>query len=130
MGRQEAGTHRQATMRCAMLKGDLRTTIDTLLNRGSSLREIARSTGVDRKTIRAHIRRKANDHSQPESVATDMSPCPPAPGPAKQLTDSVCEPYREWIETQLRLRRNAQSIYQDLVEVHGFPHKYSAVKRF
>jgi transposase len=115
-----------------MLKNDLRTTIETLLKRGSSQREIARSTGVDRKTIRAHIRRKANE---PEPVATEaitpeMPRCPPARAPAKKPTDSVCEPHREWIEAQLRLRRNAQSIYQDLVEIHGFPHKYSAVKRF
>jgi transposase len=54
-------------------------------------------------------------------------PCTPAP---KKPTNSVCEPHREWIETQLRLKRNAQSIYQDLVEIHGFPHKYSAVQRF
>jgi IS30 family transposase len=48
-----------------MLKDNLRTTIETLLKRGRSLREIARATGVDRKTIRSHIRRTAADSSPP-----------------------------------------------------------------
>jgi transposase len=122
-----------------MLKDDLRTTIETLRKRGESQREIARVTGVDRKTIRAYVRRKVSDSSPPELkpvgtiAVTEMPPCSPAllPGaPSKNPTDSVCEPHREWIESQLRLRRNAQSIYQDLVEIHGFSNKYSAVKRF
>ena len=115
------------------MKDDLRMTIETLMKRGASVREIARVTGVSRNTISSHIRRTAPGPSG--SVAIDemaaASPaCPPAPAPANRPTDSVCEPHREWIESQLRLRRNAQSIYQDLVEIHGFPHKYSAVKRF
>ena len=122
-----------------MLKDDLRTTIETLMKRGVSLHEIARTTGVDRKTIRRHLRRKGSDSSPPgvgpvdTVTVTEMPPCPPAllpAAPAKKPTASVCEPHREWIEAQLRLRRNAQFIYQDLVEIHGFPHKYSAVKRF
>jgi transposase len=120
-----------------MLKDDLRMTIETLVRRGASLREIARATGVSRNTISSHIRRVAPGVSNTvvtEGVATGTRPRPPAPAPApapaKKPTDSVCEPHREWIESQLRLRRNAQSIYQDLVEIHGFPHKYSAVKRF
>ena len=36
---------------------------------------------------------------------------------------SACGPYREWIEAQVRLGRNAISIYQDLVEQQGFKHK-------
>ena len=30
----------------------------------------------------------------------------------------------------MQLGRNAQSIYQDLVERHGFEHRYNSVKRF
>ncbi len=37
---------------------------------------------------------------------------------------------RAWIETQVSLGRNAVSIYQDLVEGHGFAHQYNSVKRF
>jgi len=43
---------------------------------------------------------------------------------------SACEPHRSWIETQLQLGRNAMSLYQDLVELHGFTHGYNSVKRF
>jgi hypothetical protein len=43
---------------------------------------------------------------------------------------SACEPHRTWIEAQVRLGRNAVSIYQDLVEEHGFENRYNSVKRF
>jgi transposase len=43
---------------------------------------------------------------------------------------SACEPYREFIERSLRLGRNATAIYQDLVDDHGFGHRYASVKRF
>ncbi len=43
---------------------------------------------------------------------------------------SLCEPHREFIEAQLRLRRNAMAIYQDLVDQHGFAGHYNSVKRF
>ena len=35
-----------------------------------------------------------------------------------------------FIEAQLRLRRNAMAIYQDLVDQHGFAGAYNSVKRF
>jgi transposase len=47
-----------------------------------------------------------------------------------RVAPSACEPHRAWIESQLQLGRNAVSIYQDLVERHGFPHAYNSVKRF
>ena len=43
---------------------------------------------------------------------------------------SLCEPHREFIESQLRLRRNATAIYQDLVDRFGFDGHYNSVKRF
>jgi transposase/mRNA-degrading endonuclease RelE of RelBE toxin-antitoxin system len=43
---------------------------------------------------------------------------------------SACAKHREWIEAQVQLGRNAVSIYQDLVETHGFTHRYNSVKRF
>jgi hypothetical protein len=43
---------------------------------------------------------------------------------------SACEIHREWIEGQVVLGRNAMSIYQDLVELLGFSHRYNSVKRF
>ena len=64
-------------------------------------------------------------------------PRPPAKSGTKQEkrdipfhARSACEPHREWIEDQVRLGRNGVSIYQDLVEFHGFTNKYNSVKRF
>ena len=58
----------------------------------------------------------------------------PAPdvtaAPASATARSACEDHRPWIEAQLGLGRNATSIYQDLVERHGFAAKYNSVKRF
>ncbi len=62
-------------------------------------------------------------------------PRPPAlEAPVTSLTSSLarsaCEPHRTWIEGQVRLKRNAQAIYQDLVDRFGFPSSYQSVKRF
>jgi hypothetical protein len=43
---------------------------------------------------------------------------------------SACEPYRELIERALSRGRNAMAIWQDLVDDHGFTHKYESVKSF
>ena len=121
-----------------VLKSHLRISIDTLLRRGASQREIERFTGVDRKTIRRY-QRLANSPgvatgSQAPSTQTPP-PRPPAPTAAPavtttRVTPSACEPYRSWIEAQVGLGRNAVAIYQDLVEAHGFTHRYNSVKRF
>ena len=50
-----------------------------------------------------------------------------APGSA---ATSLCEPHREFIEAQLRLKRNAMAIFQDLVDSQGFAGQYNSVKRF
>jgi hypothetical protein len=112
-----------------VLKAHLRITIDTLHWNGTPHREIQRRTGVDRKTIRRYARQ-----TEPNSpgVATGFGegdpqnppPRPPAPRPALVGTISACEPHRMWIEAQVALGRNAGSIYQDLVEAHGFTHQY------
>ena len=43
---------------------------------------------------------------------------------------SSCEPYREWIEVELGRGRRAKTIWQDLVDDHGFPAGYLSVQRF
>ena len=124
------------------MKAHLRTTVQTLLDRGSTQREIARRTGIDRKTIRGYARAMANSPgvatgSEAQAVQTPP-PRPPAPAEAPfstprstaAQTPSACEPHRAWIEAQVGLGRNAVSIYQDLVEAHGFEHRYNSVKRF
>ena len=43
---------------------------------------------------------------------------------------SKCEVYRELIEDALKRGRNGVSIYQELVDEHGFEGSYSSVRRF
>ncbi len=121
------------------MKPNQRATVYTLLERGSTQREIARITGIDRKTVRSYQRRRQAEQSNSPGVATGPDamaahvaaqippPWPPAP---TSVAASLCEPYRDFIEAQLRLKRNATAIYQDLVDVHGFAGQYNSVKRF
>lgn len=121
------------------MKQHLRITIQTLLATGTSQREIERRTGVDRKTIRRYTAGAAIAANSP-GVATGLGsansaievqiPPPRPPARAPKLARSACEIHRTWIEVQVQLGRNAQSIYQDLVERHGFAHRYNSVKRF
>lgn len=126
------------------MKPHLQTTVWTLLEAGASQREIQRVTGIDRKTIRGYQKRFATSAaSNSPGVATGAAqqippPWPPASGLASPLTAvaaasasaSACEPHRAFIEAQLRLRRNAMAIYQDLVDCHGYAGAYNSVKRF
>ena len=131
-----------------VLKPDLQTTIKTLLSKGVGQREIERKTGIDRKTIRRYAQSynlmasQEDEHSKSptdEDVATGLGwPAvqnPPPWPPGKELNlpkhaRSACEAHWEWIEQQLRLGRNGMAIYQDLVELFGFTHRYNSVKRF
>jgi transposase len=115
-----------------VLKSQLRITVQTLLAKGLSQREISRKTGVDRKTIRRY-ERAANSPGVATGSDTPEGQTPPPRPPARAAptpSTSACEAHRAWIEEQVRLGRNAQSIYQDLVELHGFAHRYNSVKRF
>ncbi len=124
--------------------------VETLLASGATHREIERRTGVDRKTIRRYARGPApNASNSPtpatgfdEAVAQTPPPRPPAlaerdvvaqatvTAPTPRWTPSACEPHRAWLETQVQLGRNAVSLYQELVDEHGFTHHYNSVKRF
>jgi transposase len=129
------------------LKPHLRVTIQTLLRNRASQHEIQRLTGVDRKTIRRYQRQLGGPEANSPGVATGSIPQktassavenPPPWPPAAPVQStrspkearSACETHREWIEAQVQMGRNAISIYQDLVEAHGFTHKYNSVKRF
>jgi transposase len=123
-----------------VLKPHLQTTIWTLLEAGASQREIERVTGIDRKTIRGYQKRFATAApatspgvaTGPPGVAIGTAPQIPPPRPPAHpaVTASACEPHRAFIEDQLRLRRNAMAIYQDLVDRFGFAGAYNSVKRF
>ena len=49
---------------------------------------------------------------------------------AARANVSLCEPWREQIETGLKQRLSATRIHQDLVADHGFPGSYQSVRRF
>jgi len=124
-------------------------TITTLLARGASQHEIAQRTGVDRTTIRRYARAALAEATNAPMVATGSAtidgemppPRPPAddgPSAASLVphrvlagpATSACAPHRAWIEAQVALGRNAVSVFQDLVEQHGFAHQYHSLKRF
>lgn len=122
-----------------VLKSHLRITIETLLRSGRGQREIERMTGVDRKTIRryAHLAEGANSPGVATGFSAgksadlpDQNPPPRPPAEVPKQARSACEAHGAWISEQVALGRNAQSIYQDLVERHGFTHRYNSVKRF
>ena len=119
-----------------VLKLNHRATIETLLERGTTQREIARITGIDRKTVRSYQRRWQDGRPTSPGVATGDRPQIPPPWPpartpvATAVSASLCEPHREFIQAQLRLKRNAMAIFQDLVDVRGFAGQYNSVKRF
>jgi transposase len=129
-----------------VLKSHQKHTVFTLLQRNVSQHEIARKTGIDRKTIRKLKRTPhgvlADAHSNsPMATGTGDQIPPPRPPVAdaatvdsacqpSTLARSACEPHREWIEAQVRLGRNAMAIYQELVDRFGFTSRYNSVKRF
>ena len=121
------------------MKPNQRATVYTLLERNTPGREIARITGIDRKTVRSYRTRWLADISNSPgvatgseaAVATPSSQIPPPWPPALAPTSaSLCHVHREFIQAQLRLRRNATAIFQDLVDTHGYTGAYNSVKRF
>ena len=112
------------------MKSHLRITIATLLGRGESQHEIARRTGVDRKTIRRYAEGANSPMATGSVEPVGQIPPPRPPARLPREAASACAPHRAWIEQQVALGRNAVAIYQDLVEQHGFAHRYNSVKRF
>ena len=120
---------------------------------GWSLRRIQEATLVRRETVSRHLKaagivlRKPRgrslasdpnaasqataDHeggSNPASFPTTDLERPPGPGSRPKA--SSCEPYREWIEGELARGRRVRTIWQDLVDEHGYGASYESVKRF
>ena len=122
-----------------VLQPNKKTSIITLLTNGVSQREIGRKVRVDRKTIRKYAGWRIRIKKHKQQAPTDRNPPPRPPAfeapstrdePMPAHARSACEEHRPWIEEQVRLGRNAVSIYQDLVELYAFEHRYNSVKRF
>ena len=108
---------------------------------GWSLRQIEDATGVRRETASRYlkaagvaVRRPGRwGHSDPKAaiaVITDAGPPPELRRPGRSPSASACEPYRELVESGIAQGRNAMSMWQDLVDDHGFAHGYQSVRRF
>jgi transposase len=112
---------------------------------GWSLRRVEEATGVRRETASRYLKAAGIDVRAPggwghgpakpaketstDSTATSGPPYPP-PRPGRAPQASACEPYREIIEAGVRAGRDAMSMWQDLVDDHGFAHRYASVQRF
>lgn len=94
-----------------VLKSHLQYTIWTLLKANASQQEIERVTGINRYTIHAYQQRIAVDFAnyptppQPSALASPVS-----------MDKLLCTRHREFIEAQLRLKRNVMAIFQKLAE--------------
>jgi len=106
---------------------------------GWSQRRIQKVTGIRRETISRYLREAGitvrghrKRHLLPDSKAASVVPTDLERQPKKPKSSNVscAEPYREAIESALDLGRNATSIWQDLVTVHGFEGSYDSIKRF
>lgn len=131
---------------------DKAQSIKHLHSLGWSQRRIARTLGVDRKSVRRHLGLEDPKGTAPSRQAPtapdeiiDASKGAKAPTGPEQLESlpehvevaksespsrSDCEPYREQIVTALEQGLSAQRIYQDLVSEHGFTGSYWSVNRY
>ena len=117
---------------------------------GWAVRRIEKETGIRRETVSKYLKsegipvrpprgRRLPKAASCEGVITDPGSKPasreevitnPDPPPARSLSASACEPYREIIEAAVERGRNAMEIWQELVDRHGFEAKYASVMRF
>lgn len=111
-----------------------RDRIVDLLRKGWSIRHIARETGHRHETIRRYGADAGilapKPAANPAEVPTDSKPhTDPEVPTGSTSTRSSAEPFREFLEAELRKGRNAKAIYQDLVLHRGYDGSYDAVKR-
>ena len=119
---------------------------------GWTVRRIEAATGVRRETAASYLkaagisirapggwgRRKAKPANEVTAGSEASNPANPrevttgsvGPDAEPTQTTSTSEPYRELIEAGLSKGRNAMSIWQDLVDRHGFTGAYETVKRY
>ena len=126
-------------------------TIVSLRQQGWSKRRIARELGLDRKTVRRHLAAQAKSPGDPRTGSESQTSDSPAPqassdgvveskSPGNPRTgslplggagpESLCQPWKEWIEAALNTGLSIQRSYQDLVAEHEFGGSYDSVWRF
>ena len=124
--------------------------IIALFTAGDSIDNISKKLGIHRDTVSGYIRLRGflvkrgrpaktgnfvlrvptGSNSKP---AISSSGCPPGPlakPPDLFLSQSLCEPYREFIEERLSRGMDAYYVWYDLKNETGFVGGYDSVKRF
>ncbi|HOP99001.1 MAG TPA: hypothetical protein PLK78_16405, partial [Verrucomicrobiota bacterium] len=101
------------------LKVNQQQSIIALHKQGWSGRRIARELGLDRGTVGKYLAYHSKSATNPQTGSVGL------PGPA-----SLCDPWREQIESALERGLSIQRIYQDLVAEGQFSGSYFSVRRF
>ena len=132
--------------------------IQTLHQRGWSMRRIARVLGIPRDTVARHLRQanqagaptgaphrpggpaganseggkigQAPTGSEARAAVEGDAPSEPAAPTGGPRQPSLCQPFQAVIVAKWESGLTAQRIYQDLVTEHGFTGKYPSVRRF
>ena len=129
-----------------ILKVPHQQTIQSLIANGWSVRRIARTLGINRRTVTRYASQTA------PKCTTEVTAGPAPPGEPKCTTEvtagpappdgpkctaevppgsrSLCAVFHEVIDPMLELGLSAQRIYQDLATGHGFGGSYSSVRRY
>lgn len=129
-----------------ILKVPHQQAIQALRAKGWSVRHIARTLGINRRTVKRYAG-SAQPKCTTEVIAGSAPPDEPKcttevitgsapPDDSKGTTEvitgsrSLCADFREVIAPMLELGLSAQRIYQDLVAGHGFGGSYPSVSRY
>ena len=117
------------------LKVNRQHTIVSLFEQGWSKRRIARELALDRATVRKYLAVVRPKSPTPQTGSNQSEQAkPPTPPQAGSASDwapaSLCDPWRQEIETSFQAGLSVQRIYQDLVIDHQFAGSYHAVRRF
>jgi len=122
--------------------------IQALIAKGWSVRRIARSLKVNRRTVQRYATAAASKCTTKVIAGTEgaarpkctteviagLEPWDPpkCTTPSEVITGSrsLCGEFREVIAPMLELGLSAQRIYQDLVDGHGFGGSYPSVSRY
>lgn len=97
-----------------ILKVPHQQAIQALRAKGWSVRHIARTLGINRRTVKRYAA-----SAQPKCTTEVITG-----------SRSLCADFREVIAPMLELGLSAQRIYQDLVAGHGFGGSYPSVSRY